>query len=392
MLIPISTDAPIYYWPYATVGVIVANIVAFVMVWPLLLEDNETAIHFWLLVHGEGIYPWQWLTSMFMHGSPLHLIGNMVFLWVFGLIVEGKLGWWKFLLVYLGVGVTQSAMEQVLMLGLPEVGYSLGASSAIYGLMAIAIVWAPRNEINCFYWLGWMFAGTTDISIITFACIYLAFDTLEVILHIVASGSVLSTGWLHITGALIGVPVGIFMVKRKLVDCEGWDIFHAWNQELEFEKDYTKVDAEVQKKKQAKDANQLQSAKQQFDFYLQEGNIRAAVALYGKMLTVGEGLQLSREELLAIVRGLHERKEWAASAAFMFELISRFPELADPLRIKLAQICVVELDKPARAVELLGQVDFAKQPDEKKQLAKKIQHRARQMQADGVYEVDDGAF
>jgi hypothetical protein len=216
---------------------------------------------------------------------------------------------------------------------------------------------------------------------------------LDVLLHVIAQGSVLSTGWLHVTGALIGAPVGIYMVKRKLVDCEGWDIFNAWNQDLPFgEKDYTKIDAEVQKKKQAKESSQLNSAKNQFDFYLEEGNIRAAVALYGKMLTVGEGLQLSREELLTIVRGLHERKEWAASAAFMFELISRFPELADPLRIKLAQICVLELEKPARAIELLRQVNFAKQPDEKKQLAKKIHTRARQMQAEGVYEVDDGAF
>ena len=41
----------------------------------------------------------------------------MVFLWGFGLVVEGKLGWWRFLLIYLAIGVTQCAFEQTIMLG-----------------------------------------------------------------------------------------------------------------------------------------------------------------------------------------------------------------------------------------------------------------------------------
>lgn len=396
MLLPISSDAPIYYWPYATVGVIVVNVVAFIGVWPLLLEGDPAAIDWWLLVHGDGLHPVQWLTSMFMHADPMHLIGNMLFLWIFGLIVEGKLGWWKFLLVYLGVGMTQTALEQLIMLGLPQVDYSLGASSAIYGMMAITLIWAPRNEITVFYFFLLMFrvfTGTFELSVILFACFYMAFDILDLALTYSSKGSVLSTGWLHLTGALVGLPVGVAMVKLKWVDCEGWDIFHAWNGELPTaEKDYTEIDKQVQQKKHEKEQRHLDAALEQFNTYLADDNVRAAVALYGKMLQVGDGLKLSRDQLVAVVRGLHERREWASSAAFMQELISRFPERAAPMRMKLAQICVVELQKPARALELLNQVDFSKQSAEKRKLAKKIARRAKQMQAEGVYELDDDSL
>lgn len=69
----------------------------------------------------------------------------MVFLWVFGLVVEGKIGWWRFLVCYLGVGVGQSLVEQILTLPLHGVNVrSGGASSAIFGIMAMAAI-GPRS-------------------------------------------------------------------------------------------------------------------------------------------------------------------------------------------------------------------------------------------------------
>lgn len=76
MLIPYATDAPVYHWPYATVGLIAANVVALygAHVGPLGPVDA------WMLSYGDGVHPGQWVSSMFMHGDFMHLIGNMVFL------------------------------------------------------------------------------------------------------------------------------------------------------------------------------------------------------------------------------------------------------------------------------------------------------------------------
>jgi len=111
MLIPYSTDAPVYHWPFATVGLIVANVLVFFGVW----FGNLGGVEEWTIVNGDGMHPEQWFKALFMHAGIIHLVGNMLFLWLFGLVIEGKLGWWKFLACYLGIGLTQSAVEQFIM-------------------------------------------------------------------------------------------------------------------------------------------------------------------------------------------------------------------------------------------------------------------------------------
>ena len=129
-MLPIGTDAPLYHYPITTVGLIITNVVCFGLTGfgdPGLTEP-------WILHFGE-INPLQWLSSMFAHANFGHLIGNMFFLWGFGLIVEGKIGWWRMLRLYLAIGLTQAAFIQTIMLPWPVSG-ALGASSAIMGLMA----------------------------------------------------------------------------------------------------------------------------------------------------------------------------------------------------------------------------------------------------------------
>ena len=110
--IPYGTDAPVYYWPFTTVGLIVAN----VLVFGLTLAAPHQVEPF-ILAFGHGLQPLQWITSAFLHAGIVHLLGNMVFLWSFGLIIEGKLGWYKTLALYLSIAAAQSAIVQVFMLG-----------------------------------------------------------------------------------------------------------------------------------------------------------------------------------------------------------------------------------------------------------------------------------
>src|SRR5687768_12562559 len=104
MFIPYNTDAPVYYLPFATVGLIALNVVIFFGV----AVGNLGPFEDWMLTYGAGLHPDEWFRAMFMHGGIGHLFGNMVFLWVFGLVTEGKLGWWKFLACYIAIGAGQS--------------------------------------------------------------------------------------------------------------------------------------------------------------------------------------------------------------------------------------------------------------------------------------------
>jgi membrane associated rhomboid family serine protease len=382
MLIPYTTDAPVYYWPFATVGLIAANIVVFCGV----LFGNLGDVENWMLEYGNGLHPDQWFLSLFMHGSIGHLVSNMLFLWVFGLVVEGKLGWWKFLCCFLAIGVTQSAIEQIAMLNYGGETYgSLGASAAIFGLIAMAAVWAPMNEIT-FAWIFWYTVHTIEISIAMLAVIYTG---IEILMLILAGG--IGSGWLHLGGFVLGIPLAVVLLKRGIVDCEGWDIFHVWSGDygaFKKEPEPQEVFAKMDAVRQSRDEQMLSNAKKQFRAFLQKGNPPAALKLFEKMKEVGPGLTMERDELLAIVKWLHKEKRWADSAPYMSEFIQQFSAQADAMRIRLAQICVVELQRPGKALDLLAKLDTAKLPEQQATLVKRIMAKARELQMEGTVELD----
>ena len=119
--------------------------------------------------------------------------------------------------------MAQCAFEQTLMLG-ASTGGSLGASSIIYGLLAISMVWAPQNDMNC---------------VVLFFFRPIVFDASLYAIATVALLIQIGTGWLvglaitsqalHLMGAAAGFSVGIFMLKKDMVDCEGWDLFSVWS-------------------------------------------------------------------------------------------------------------------------------------------------------------------
>ena len=352
MFFPYATDAPVYYWPFATVGLIIANVAVFVaMAFGVITEFDS-----WVLSYGDGLHPIQWVLSIFTHGGIEHLLGNMLFLWVFGLVVEGKLGWWKFLGCFLAIGVLECLVEQLVMLGAEEPGpCSIGASAAIFGLVAMAAIWAPMNEIT-FFWIVGFRTGTFDIGIAVLAICYMCFEVFMICMFGTDAGS----SWLHLAGFAFGLPIAILLLKGKLVDCENWDIFSYYGDDFgndKKERAPSEVLAKVDAQQKKKDEQMLTAAMEQFRHYLQQGNVAAGFKLFEKMKNVGDGLKLDRQELITVVQWLHTSQRWADSAPLMAEYIARFPGQADAMRIKLAQICIVELQRPAKSLELLSPVN-----------------------------------
>jgi membrane associated rhomboid family serine protease len=92
------------------------------------------------------------LTSMFLHGGWLHLIGNMWFLWLFGNNVEDSMGHGRYLVFYLMCGLAAAAAQTLVnpTSALPMVG----ASGAISGVMGAYIVLYPRVRIHMLIFLG----------------------------------------------------------------------------------------------------------------------------------------------------------------------------------------------------------------------------------------------
>ena len=91
------------------------------------------------------------LTSMFLHASWMHIIGNMIFLWAFGPAMEDVMGHVRYVIFYLAGGVT-AMMVQIL--AAPNSTIScLGASGAIAAVMGAFIVTFPRDRIRTFWFI-----------------------------------------------------------------------------------------------------------------------------------------------------------------------------------------------------------------------------------------------
>jgi rhomboid family protein len=94
------------------------------------------------------------LTSMFMHGGWLHILGNMLYLWIFGDNIEDNFGHGKFLVFYLLCGLI-AAFAQILT-DPGSVIPSLGASGAIAGVLGSYLVMFPRNRVRNLVFLGFL--------------------------------------------------------------------------------------------------------------------------------------------------------------------------------------------------------------------------------------------
>ena len=220
MFIPFSTDAPLYHLPFVTGGIMVANIVIyFGTTFQVAIGNMEPEQVEWLMIQFNQINPLQWITGSFMHLGFGHLLGNMFFLFCFGLVVEGKVGNLRFLAIYLASCVLIGAVAQIPMYFMDSEDAAAGASGAISTLMVIALIWAPENEISFFYWI-FLFAGIGEARILTISCYFIAMD----IITLVFTGFAMSGAMGHTLGALMGVPIAIYYLRTDQIDCEGWDL------------------------------------------------------------------------------------------------------------------------------------------------------------------------
>ena len=157
-MVPLRDENPTEITPYFTVALIALNVAA----WFLLQgAGSPAALEASVVIFGtypceitlacpvEGFRWGTLLTSMFMHGSWEHIIGNMLFLWVFGNNIEDSMGHLRFLVFYLVCGVA-AGLAHVWFLPASPVP-TVGASGAISGVMGAYVVLYPRARVHVWF-------------------------------------------------------------------------------------------------------------------------------------------------------------------------------------------------------------------------------------------------
>jgi membrane associated rhomboid family serine protease len=395
MIIPWNTDAPVYYFPWATLGLIVTNTV---VLGCLFFGDfDEQQIENWLLVYGQGLHPLQWVTSAFIHAGIGHLLGNMMFLWPFGLVVEGKLGWWKFLLVYLGLGIAQNAAEQSMTFWFTE-GASCGASAIIFGVMAMALVWAPENEMNCVGWF-WFRPFTFDISILWLALLFIG----EQVLLVTLTGFRVSSELFHAFGAFLGFGLGLVMLKMDWVDCEGWDLLSVMagrnlrrgGQKKSVRRSSMPDDDEEPDPDDQPVVTPEQHRDRAFQSLcrlLDAGKGSAALTLYQKTLRLCESWELPEKQLLQFAELLCGEKRGSDAAPLLEDYLKRFQKRQVAVRLRLAQILIEQQQRPTYASRILADLPQSGLGPREAKLRTSLEQKARKLIDDGVLELEGRAW
>lgn len=381
--VPLSTDAPIYHRPWGTIGLIVVNTLAFLLMVTGPSEAQDEWFVNYGLLHGAGIHPVQWVTSNFLHGGFMHLISNMFFLWAFGLVVEGKIGTGPFLGVYAGIACGECALEQICLLG-ADPGVSFGASSAIFGLMAIALIWAPRNEITVGY--SWVLrTGILDIPIQHFA---LWMIVVQVILAFVLGFQVTSEV-LHLAGAGLGAGVAWLFLKKKWVDCENWDLFSIMAGKHMAPIDgspapvrkgprLTREGKPAKKKKLVDPVRRKVKHLERLRRLLTEGKPRAAFDEWVAARHFAEEQVSFQTDLVNLAGQLQAAGYLREAMEVHLHFIERFPNEADRVRIEVAELMFRHQRRPHAAMRILEPLDDATLPPE---LSQRLNHLRREAAA-----------
>jgi membrane associated rhomboid family serine protease len=207
MFLPLRDDNPTSRWPVVTVLLIAANVAVFLfqIAAPHGLESGVlrfgavpyNIVHFRSAGASAAFPPLlTLLTSMFLHGSLLHLLGNMLYLWIFGNNIEDRLGPARFVLFYLACGLA-AALTHILAQPGSRVPM-IGASGAIAGTLGAYAVVFPRARVRTFIFLIFYI----DVVSVP-AALVLGFWFLAQILNVGLGGGV---AWFaHIGGFLAGI-------------------------------------------------------------------------------------------------------------------------------------------------------------------------------------------
>ena len=144
-MIPLRSSERVYSRPVVTGALIAINTVIFLYQETLSNYRLDQFVTNWGVVP-DDLHLITLFTSMFLHGGWLHLLGNMLFLWVFGRNLEDLIGGARFLVFYLVCGLVAGLVQVLANPSAPNP--TIGASGAIAGVMGAYLIKFPRSQID----------------------------------------------------------------------------------------------------------------------------------------------------------------------------------------------------------------------------------------------------
>jgi membrane associated rhomboid family serine protease len=352
-------------WPFGTFCLMAICMGVFTLI---SLGRFPTVVNY-ILTFGPDMQPGRWFTTLFIHANPVQLTICMIALLVLGSIVESRISLQWTIGLIVGLGAVGQAIAQMALLDAEQDGLSLGMGASICGLAGLLVVWSPMTKVDR---LGKVGLGKVSIPIwaIVVACVIV-----DLGLYYFTPGLGPFSLFPQAISLAAGTLMGAVLLKSKIVEGDHQDLLTliagtAPGGRKERRKQL------LQSRVQAEEAEQVQqqltAAQEQLESYLGAGQLAASLALISKMSHVGEGLKISSAQLTTIIRGLHKQKKWEDSIPWLQQFLERFPEDVG-MRLKLAQIFIVDQRLPGSGMEVLKPLADRKLSESEEKLYRQLE-------------------
>ena len=333
MFLPIRTDSPLRTTPYVNWALIAANVLVFVAqsVWP-----NWELAYYLYPVHPTLV---QFFTYQFLHGGGWHLVGNMLFLFIFGNHVNDKMGQLGYLAFYLACGVMAgTAYTLTERHGAP----TLGASGAIAGVTGAYLILFPRSHITVIWWF--MLIGRFEVQSLWFVLFFFAQD-----IFFSAAGQDNVAHAAHIGGTIFGAAICFSLVVVHLLprdQFDVWALIQRWNKRRQYRDlvskgynpfDYAADETTGRGRKAAPDpaAERVLELRAEVNEALAQKRSAEAAQLYVKLRAADPSQVLSRQNQTDVAAQLHHDGQYADAAAAYEALLATYPTVERREQIEL---------------------------------------------------------
>jgi membrane associated rhomboid family serine protease len=216
MIVPYRCKNPSESFPFATISLIVVNVIVYLFTTNYLIYIKDGVVFDFAVSAGHFSLV-RLLVSLFLHEQPFHLIGNMWFLWLFGSAVEGRLRAPKFLLIYFLSGIVGGLSQYWLITASGSDAAGLGAEGAIMGLAGAYIYMFPFARIVVFriIILSQVFIGPADWMAWWVISYYVAYDVVNGLLGQAMHQGDLLSSFAHIGGFFAGLLCVVVLRARR---------------------------------------------------------------------------------------------------------------------------------------------------------------------------------
>ncbi len=371
MFFPVRTDRQLRHTPWVNRSIIAVNVLIFVFI-----SNRGGSVSAFVLNPALPRF-YQFITYQFLHASWMHLIGNMLFLYVFGNSVEDRLGKLGYLCFYLAGGILAGLGH-----ALVEPNPVLGASGAVAAVSGAYLVWFPMSNITIVYWF--IFIGVIEVSSMVVILFYIAQDA---VMFLAQFGGVAYLA--HLSGYAYGFGIAMGLMWIGLLPREPYDLLAL----IEHRRRKAQFTALTRKGYQPwghgdttgpPDTDDNQPANPQREQIMQlraqigkavsTHNLEGAAEAYTQLLDLDAGQVMGQQQQLDLANQLMSQQRYS-SAAQAYELfLNTYTAYSqrEQVELILGLIYARYLNRRQRAKELLSAAINRLEGPDQKQLAQDV--------------------